>query len=402
MRLRYKAVTREGRTFSGIIEASDIQDAAEYLRSKEFFPITITKQESNKALGFFPLFSSKIKKKDIVVFTRQLSLMLVSGLTLVKSLDILKNQTTNDAMAMVIDGVITDIQGGSSFSKAINKYPDVFSRVYISIIRASETSGLLDKSLSRLADNLEKEQKLINSIKAAFTYPIIIVILMSFVIIVLMTFVIPKLSDLYKDLNVELPFATNVVISISHFTVTFWPITLGFGPLLIYLFRRFNKTTEGKIVIDGLILKIPIIGTLIKKTILAETTRTLGLLIGSGTLVVESLIETAEIAGNFHFRSAILDVSSHVEKGVTVGDALSSYDLFPPILSQLVRVGEQTGKLDVTLLKASDYFESEVDQSIKTLTAAMEPLIMVVLGVGVGFLVFSVITPIYKLTSSIQ
>ncbi len=402
MKLNYKAVNREGKILSGVIEANDIKDAAGYLRSKELFPITITKKEKSSLLSIVSFFSNKVRKKDIVVFTRQLSLMLTSGLTLVKSLEILKSQATNEAMGEIIDEVVTDIEEGSSFSKSIAKYQDIFSPVYVSLVRASEASGLLDKSLTRLADNLEKQQKLRSTIKAAFTYPVIIVILMIIVVFIMMFFVIPRLTELYEDLNVELPIATKIIVSISHFAIVFWPIILGAGVLFSFLFRRFSKTIEGKILIDNLVLKIPVFAPLIKKTILTEVSRTLGLLIGSGTLVVESLVEAADVAGNYHFKSAILDAAKRVEKGVTVGDALSSYTLFPPILIQLIKVGEQTGKLDDTLLKASEYFEAEVDQAVKTLTTAMEPFIMVTLGVGVGFLVFSIITPIYKLTSSIQ
>lgn len=402
MKLHYKAVTQQGKIVIGIIEANSIKDAAHYLRSREFFPITVAKKEKSELLNMLPFFSNKVGQKDLVVFTRQVSLMLVSGLTLVKALDILKDQATKESVREMLDGVITDIQEGSSFSKSITKYPDVFSPVYIALVRTSEASGLLDKALSRLADNLEKQQKLGSTIKAALTYPVIIVVLMIGVVFIMMTFVIPKLSDLYKQLNVELPLATKIVVSMSQFTTTFWPIILGFVILFPFLFRRFHKTEEGKMLIDNLVLKLPVFAPLIKKTILAEFSRTLGLLIGSGTLVVESLVETADIAGNYQFKNAILDTSSRVEKGVSVGEALSFYNIFPPILIQLVKVGEQTGKLDETLLRASEYFESEVDQAVKTLTTAMEPLIMVTLGVGVGFLVFSIITPIYKLTSSIQ
>lgn len=402
MKLHYKAVTQQGKIVIGIIEANSIKDAAHYLRSREFFPITVAKKEKSELLNMLPFFSNKVGQKDLVVFTRQVSLMLVSGLTLVKALDILKDQATKESVREMLDGVITDIQEGSSFSKSITKYPDVFSPVYIALVRTSEASGLLDKALGRLADNLEKQQKLGSTIKAALTYPVIIVVLMIGVVFIMMTFVIPKLSDLYKQLNVELPLATKIVVSMSQFTTTFWPIILGFVILFPFLFRRFHKTEEGKMLIDNLVLKLPVFAPLIKKTILAEFSRTLGLLIGSGTLVVESLVETADIAGNYQFKNAILDTSSRVEKGVSVGEALSFYNIFPPILIQLVKVGEQTGKLDETLLRASEYFESEVDQAVKTLTTAMEPLIMVTLGVGVGFLVFSIITPIYKLTSSIQ
>jgi len=402
MKLHYKAVTEKGKTVGGIVEANDTKDAAQFLRSKELFPITITRKEKNKLTDILPFFSNKVRRKDIVLFTRQMSLMLVSGLTLVKSLDILKTEATSEPMKELVDGIITDIQEGSSFSTAIAKYPEVFYPVYVSIVRASEGSGLLDKSLTRLSYSLEKQAKLKSTIKAAFTYPVIILVMMILVVFLMMTFVIPRLTELYKELDVELPLATKIVIYMSNFTTVFWPVILGMGFLFAFLLRRFNKTIEGKTLIDNLVLKLPIFGNLIKKTTLIEIARTLGLLIGSGTLVVKSLAETADVAGNIHYKNAILDVSTRVEKGITVGDALSFYTLFPPILVQLVKVGEQTGKLEETLLKASDYFEAEVDEIVRTLTTAMEPFIMAILGLGVGFLIFSIITPIYKLTSSIQ
>lgn len=402
MKLYYKAVARDGKAVTGIIDAKDINEAANYLRSKELIPIKIYRKEKNQLLNLLSMFSNKVKGGDIVLFTRQLSLMLISGLTLVRSLEILKDQITNESMSEIIDGIIHDIQEGGSFSSAIAKYSDVFSPVYIALIKASESSGLLDKALTRLSDNLEKQQRLKRTIRSAFVYPVVIVILMIVVVFIMMIFVIPRLAALYKDLNVSLPLTTRIVVGISHFTVNFWPVVLGLGVLLTFLYRRWHKTEAGQILVDNLSLRLPVFGPLIKKTILAEFSRTLGLLVGSGTLVVESLIETADISNSFQFKNAIIDVSKRVEKGVTVGDAMSLYTLFPPILVQLVKVGEQTGKLDETLIKASEYFEAEVNQVVKNLTTLMEPFIMVTLGIGVAFLILSIITPIYKITSSIQ
>jgi len=402
MKLRYKAVNREGKTISGIIEANEIKGAASYLREHGYFPITIKEVGKSKPLDFIPFLTNKVSQKDVLVFTRQLSLMLVSGLALVKSLEIIKIQSDRKALSELVGNIINDIQEGASFSKAIAKYPDVFSQVYTSLVKASESSGLLDESLSRLADNLEKQQKLKGSIVASFTYPVIVLILMVIVLSILMVFVIPKLTSLYEELKVDLPLPTKVVIALSDAVISFWPIIIGVLFLLGFLLKRFHKTEDGNILIDDLILKIPIFGNLVRKIALVEVSRTLGILVGSGTLVVEALSQTANVAGNIHFKNAMMEVSRRVEKGVTVGDALSSYTLFPPILVQLVKVGEQTGKLNETLLKASEYFESDVNQALKALTAAMEPIVMIVLGIGVGFLVFSIITPIYRLTSSIQ
>jgi len=402
MKLNYKAVNQEGKTIAGVIEANEIKDAANYLREHDYFPIKIREVGKSKLIDFVPFLANKVTGKDVTVFTRQLALMLVSGLTLIKSLDILKSQSNKKALNELVENIINDIQEGASFSKAIGRHPNVFSSIYVSLVRASESSGLLDQSLSRLADNLEKDQKLKSSVRAAFTYPVIVLLLMLVVITIMMVFVIPKLTSLYEELGVDLPLPTKIVIAASDFVVAFWPIVIGVLFLVVFLFKRFYKTDAGRIIIDDLILKIPLVGSLLKKTTLVEVSRTLGILIGSGTLVVEALSQTANVASNVHFKNAIMEVSTRVEKGITVGDAMSSYTLFPPILVQLIKVGEQTGKINETLLKASEYFENEVNQALKTLIVAMEPIIMVVLGVGVGFLVFSIITPIYKLTSSIQ
>ncbi len=401
MRLRYKAITRDNKIIRGLVDAKEINEAAVYLRSKNLVPITIAQESKNSILNKLP-FLGKIKGSDLILFTRQLSSMLSSGLTLIRSLEILKEQFTNEAMLEDVSSIITDIEEGKTFSFAISKFPDVFSPIYVSIIKSAESSGLLDRALLRLSDNLEKEEKLKGTIKAALFYPAIVVALMAVVVFIMMTFVIPQLANLYKSLNVELPLPTKIIISVSGFFVVFWPLVIGLTALSIFLYRRWYKTEAGRLIIDNLIFKIPVFGNLIKKVILTELTRTLGVLVGSGSLVVDSLIQTSETLGNIHYRNAVKDVARKVENGVTIGDAMSSYSLFPPLLVQLVKIGEQTGKLDETLLKASEYFEREAEQLVKTLTTALEPLIMVTLGVGVAFLMISVITPIYSLISFIK
>lgn len=402
MKLHYKAVTGKGKSIEGLIEARDPSEAATYLRSKELFPIKIIKKEKNKFENLVPFLREKVKSSEVVDLTRQLASMLSSGLTLLRSLEILKNQIGNRVLVDIINNIIKDIQEGSSFSRAIAKHPTVFSPVYIALIEASEGSGLLDKAFLRLADTLEKQQKLKSTVKGALTYPAIVVLMMIAVIFVMMIFVIPQISTLYQSMNVSLPLATRALIQISNFFVSFWFVIVGFFALVVLAFERWYRTIEGKLSIDGMLLKIPIFGKLIKKTILAEFSRTLGALLASGTLVVEALNRVSNITGNVHYKNAIVDISGKVEKGVSIGDALSLYYLFPPNLVELVKIGEQTGKLDETLLKASEYFENEVDQTVKTLSTALEPIILVVLGVGVAFLVFSIITPIYQITNSIQ
>jgi type II secretory pathway component PulF len=402
MKLYYNAVTTKGKPIDGFLEARDASEAAMYLRSKDLLPIKIVKREKNSLEALIPFLGERVKSSDVVNLTRQLSSMLTSGITLLRSLEILRNQTGNHALAEVIDGIVKDIQEGSSFSHAISKHPEVFSPIYVAFIEASEGSGLLDKALSRLADTLEKQQKLKGVIKSTLAYPIIVVTMMVVVVFIMMIFVIPQISTLYVSMNVALPLPTLILIKISNFFVSYWFVVAGFMGLVVFAYRRWYKTVEGKLTIDSIILKIPIFGNLIKKTILAEFSRTLGALLESGTLVVESLKKVSDITGNIHYRNAIVDVSKRVEKGVNMGDAMSLYYLFPPNLIELIKTGEETGKLDETLIRASVYFENEVDQTVKGLSTAIEPIILVVLGIGVALLVISIITPIYQITNSIQ
>ena len=400
MELRYKATNKEGKLSQGLLDARDINEAAGYLRAKNLVPIQITKVEE-KFWNNLPMFGG-ISNSDLVLFTRQLSSMLASGLTLMRALEILKDQVQNSNMAEVTTSIINDVEEGKTLAQAIEKHPKVFSPIYISIIKAGEQSGLLDKVLSRLADNLEKQAKLKSTIRSALMYPVIVIILMVVVMVVMMVFVMPQLTVLYKNLNVALPLSTQIVVGISDVVTTFWPIVIAIVVLFIVGFRKWAKTPDGVLIIDSLTLKLPIFGNLVSKTILAEFSRTFGLLVGTGTLVVEALVEVSATTGNINYKNAIIGVSKQVEKGVTVGDAMSYYPLFPSLLIQLIKIGEQTGKIDETLTKASEYFEREVDGTVRTLTTAMEPFIMIVLGIGVAFLIISIITPIYSLISNIQ
>ena len=400
MKLRYKAANKEGKLSQGLLEAKDISEAANYLRTKNLTPLQISRADNN-IFANLPM-TGAIKQSDIVLFTRQLSSMLSSGLTLMRALEILKDQIQNPKMTEVVTTIISDVQEGKTLAQAIQKHPKIFTPIYISIIKAGEQSGLLDTVLSRLADNLEKQAKLKSTVKSALMYPVIVIILMIVVVAVMMIFVIPQLTVLYTNLNVALPLPTQIVIAISNIFIYAWPAVLIGVSLFVVGFGKWKKTVDGQLILDNIALKLPVFGKLIKETILAEFSRTFGLLVGTGTLVVEALLETADTTGNVHFKNAIIEVSHQVEKGVTIGDAMSYNPLFPGLLIQLVRVGEQTGKIDDTLGKASEYFEREVDLTVKNLTTAMEPFIMVVLGLGVAFLILSVITPIYSLISSIQ
>lgn len=401
MKLYYRAIDPEGKSISGLIDGKDVHDVATYLRNHNLTPIKIIDANKKNFFGNFSL-SRKPKLQDRIFFTRQLASMLTSGLTLMQSLEIVKNQTPNPKMSLVIQEIMKGVEGGDVFSATLQKHPELFPPIYIALIKSAESSGLLDKVLLRLAENLEKQDKLQRTIRSALMYPLIVIIVMVIVVVVMMVFVLPQLTELYKNININLPLSTKIILGISGFAAKVWYLVVIAIVAAGYFFRRWYKDEIARKVIDRLVLRIPVFGKIIRNTMLAEFTRTLGLLIGAGTLVVESLLKSSDVVGNVLYKEAIILVSKRVEKGITMGDAMGASTLFPPMIVEMVRIGEQTGKLDESLIRSSEYFEREVDQLVKNLTTLMEPIIIVFLAIGVGFLIFSIITPIYGLISAIQ
>lgn len=399
MKLYYRAVTQDGKTIRGLIEARDEKEAAIYLRNHQLIPVKISQTTPGAGIyKYFP-FLRRSTSSDLIFFTRQLSTMLTSGLTLIQALNIMKNQIQNPAMAEFLNSLIVDVENGKSLSQGIEKYPHMFNPIYIALIKTAESSGLLDKVLLRLAENLEKRQKLQRTIRGALMYPIIVIALMVTVMVVMMIFVVPNLTVLYDNLDTDLPLPTVIVVAISNLLINAWPVVL-IGCVAVYiLIQRWYSKESGKRIVDKFILKVPVFGKLLLQTMMSEFARTLSLLISSGSLVVDSLIKTSDVVGNYIYRDAIVTVAKRVEKGISMGDALEASSLFPPMVVEMVKIGEQTGKLDDSLMKASEYYESEVEQTVKVLTTLMEPVIMVVLALGVGFLILAVITPIYNIIS---
>lgn len=391
----------EGRTIRGTVDASNSKEAAVMLRQQGFFVVYLNERGVNPLTSVFKRFR-RVTFGDIVNFTRQLSSMITAGLTLPEALRILEQQTESVALRTLLFDMLHEVEGGKSFAATLERYSQ-FSKTYVSVVRAGEASGTLDKVLQRLADNLEKERALRSKIKAAMIYPAIIVIVMVIVATIMMVVVIPKMLDIYKDFDATLPTATKVLINISGFVSRFWWIFAAALVGLFLFFSSWRRTDFGKEKTDSLYFKIPILGNLKKQQILAEFSRTLGLLVGAGVPLVGSLNIVADAVGSVKYQRAIAAASQQIEKGYPLSSLVGQDpQLFPPILSQMVKVGEETGKMDETLLKVSVYFEASVDNAVKALTTAIEPLIIVVLGLGVGFLVIAVIMPIYNLTSSIK
>lgn len=401
MKLYYIAVGSNGKRVKGLIEAADASRAAAYLREHSLFPIRI-EERNPQIVALTKAFSLKMSNKDLVFFTRQISSMLSSGLTLTQSLSILKNQTHKAAVINVVDGIISAIEEGKNFSAALAQFSIVFSPVYIALVRAGESSGVLDKVMNRLADNLEKQYNLKAKIRGALIYPAILFVLMIVVVIVMVTFVIPQLNNLYQSLNIPLPFITQFMVSVSNLIINYFLFFISVFIIGFFYFNKWRKTGKGKYYFDSFLLRIPVFGKLIYESTMSEFARTFGMLAGTGALIIDSLKKSADAVNNKVYQNAIIEVADSVEQGVSIGDAMAAHIIFPSILIEMVKVGEQTGKLDDSLTRVADYYEREVEQSVKTLTTAMEPIILIALAIGVVFIVLSVIVPIYRLITSIS
>lgn len=383
------------------IEADSESAVIDFLRNNGYFPIKIETVRTNE-IGFLSKFFDKVSFNDIVNFTRQIAIMLNAGLTVVDSLDILKKQTTKLSLRKMISEIDAELRSGNPLSSALKKYPQNFPNLYIALVKSGEASGKLSDILLKLSDNLEKEREFRGKLKGALIYPVIVLAAMFIVMFIMITFVIPKLLGLYKDFNITLPVTTQILIIISDFSTRFWPFIVAAVFGLITLLQMYLKTKAGKFYFDRLMLKLPIVSNVIKMSTLVDATRTLAILIASGVSILDALNIIIETTDNGVFQIGFTTIKKKVEKGQSLGNSMEQEGIFPPILVQMAIVGEQTGHLDDTLLRMSKYFEMESEIAIKAMTTMIEPAILLFLGFGVGFLVLSVITPIYNLTSSFK
>lgn len=397
-RYNYKAKDKAGRLVTGEVEAANPNEAARLVRSRNLYVISI-KPKIDSPITMLRRFQERITARDIATFTRQLSTMINSGLPITEALLILRSQTKG-SLQKVAAQILSDVEAGESFSVALSRHPKVFSTTYIALVKSGEVGGVMDKVLLRLADNLEKQQEFSGRVKGALIYPSIIIAGMVVVGFIMMIFVIPRLTTLYSQFNATLPLPTLILIGVSNFFVNFWYIILILVGGGIYGLSAYGKTKEGRRKIDALLFKVPIFGDLQRQVILAELTRTLALMVGAGVPILEALNITSDVVNNTVISDALRDSAKQVERGFPIAFSFARHpEAFPFILSQMVAVGEETGKMDEVLTKISHIFETESDERVKGLTAAIEPLVMIVLGLGVGFLVIAVILPIYNLTN---
>lgn len=397
VRFNFTARDQKGKKVKGSVEARNRKEAIIVLKKKSLIVLDITPQQEN-LLSRFVSFFKRVSFSQVVGFTRQLATMISAGLPLVDALSLIKDQSEGK-LSKLIEKVSEDVMAGSSFSKALEKYEKVFGAVYIASIRAGEQAGVLEKVLLRLADNLEKRKEFTGKVKSAMIYPIIVIAGMIGVMFVVMVFVMPKMSSLYAEFGSDLPLTTRVLMTVSDIASKFFWILPFFAAIGFLIYKSMMQTENFREKIDRKKLTLPIIGPLNKTTILTEMTRTLAMLIQTGVPLIDAINIIAVASGNEVYLKSLKKAARRVEKGLPFSESLSEEEAFPTIVSQMVMTGEETGKLDEVLFNLSRYFEVESEQKVKGLTSAIEPLIMIILGLGVGFLVFSVITPIYNLTS---
>jgi len=391
---------KDGTPREGIVEAVDAKQAGKILRERGLILLWIKATDEGFSIARYTDRLSKVSEQDITNFTRQLSTMITAGLPLTEAISILKSQTKNKKFAIVQESILRDIEGGGSFSDSLGKQSQTFSKIYTSLVRAGESSGLLDTILARLADNLEKDREFKAKAKGALIYPVIVVGAIVIVMFIMMIFVIPKLTGMYVEMGVELPAPTKLLIATSNIFVNYWWLMILSMVLGAFFYKRYSATEIGGKQIDELSFRVPVFGKIKRETALTEFTRTLGLLIGAGIPIIEALHIVSDSVGNKVYYASIRKAAKDVEHGSPLSVPISKDPNFPPIIGQMVKVGEETGKLDDVLIKISHYFEAECENLIKNLTTALEPFILVLLGVGVAFLVLSIILPIYNLTSS--
>jgi len=395
---QYSGTALSGKQIEGEIVAASRDDARALLRKKRVLVNKIKK----KPLEINIQLSKGVPVKDLARFTRQFSAMNASGLALIQCLDTLKEQVENINLKKAVERISGDIQGGSTLSDAMRRHPHVFSDLYCHMIAAGEAGGILDTILVRLADYLEKAERLLRKIRGAMMYPSLVVIVSIGVVMILMTKVVPTFAEMFSSAGGELPGPTKMVMAISDFIKgNFWLILMGMLALPFGLFRYY-KTPKGRLQLDILSLRLPVLGDLIRKSATARFTRTLSTLLNAGVPIIESLRITARTAGNKVLEIGIQKALESISGGQTIAEPLSATKIFPPMVIQMISVGEKTGGLADMLSRVSDFYDEEVDSAVETLTSLIEPMIIVILGVIIGAILIAMYLPMFDMASQIQ
>ncbi len=398
----WEGKTAQGKVLKGELEAPTFEAVLTVLRSRRIRPIPTRVRE--KGRGFdreitIPGFGERIKGRDVAVFTRQFATMIDAGLPIVQCLDILSQQTESKGLRNAVREIKQDVEGGTTLADALKKHPKIFDNLYVSMVEAGEMGGILNSILNRVAQFIEKATKLKKKVKGAMIYPATIVAVAVVVVAILLIYVIPVFAELYGSMGQALPAPTQITINISNwFRTNLIYLVLGLAVFIVAL-RMYYKTEQGRMTIDRLLLRLPVIGDLLRKVAVARFAQNMAQLLNSGVPILDGLAITAKTAGNKVVEKAIMQSRVSISQGKTVSEPLKESNIFPPMVCQMVAIGETTGGLDAMLKKVAEFYEEEVDDAVANLTALMEPAIMVVLGIILGGLVISMYLPIFQLGS---
>jgi type IV pilus assembly protein PilC len=388
-----------GQIQKGQLETTSRDEVSAYLRKNRMILVSV--REAPKAITFN--FGKKgVKTRDIVIFTRQFATMINAGLPLVQSLTILAAQTENKTLQEVTRAVVYDVESGNTLADAFSKHPKAFPELYVNMVAAGEAGGILDTILLRLATFLEKSDALVRKVKSAMIYPGVIFSVAAIAVSVLLIFVIPTFQSMFASVNMALPLPTRVVIGMSNFLIGFWWAILAAIGLAVFALKSYAKTSDGRKNIDTMLLNLPVLGDLLRKSAVSRFTRTLGTLISSGVSILDGLEITAKTSGNRVIHDAVMQSRQSIAGGETIAAPLEKSKVFPPMVISMIAVGEQTGGLDEMLSKIADFYDEEVDVAVGALLSLMEPVMIVVLGVIVGGMVVAMYLPIFDMMNAVQ
>jgi type IV pilus assembly protein PilC len=391
----YTARTAAGDETTGTLDLPSMDAVRDELRKKRLILVRV-REQAKKARR------KRIPTRDVVIFTRQFATMINSGLPLVQALDILAQQTENKTLADVTKQVVYDVESGHTLADALSKHGNAFSQLYVNMVAAGEAGGILDTILLRLAGFLEKNDAIVRKVKGAMIYPAVIFSVAGIAVVVLLIFVIPTFQSMFASVNLELPLPTRVVIALSELLQGFWWAMGGGAVAAVWAVRRYYRTEGGQLVIDRLLLNLPVLGDLLRKSAVSRFTRTLGTLLSSGVSILEGLEITARTAGNRVIHDAVMESRGSIAGGETIAAPLEKSGVFPPMVTSMIAVGEATGGLDEMLSKIADFYDEEVDAAVSALLSLMEPIMIVVLGVVVGGMIVAMYLPIFDMINAVQ
>jgi type IV pilus assembly protein PilC len=391
--------TTNGQIQKGQLDVASKDEVSAYLRKNRLLLVNVREAPKQIRLS---LGSGRVKTRDVVIFTRQFATMINAGLPLVQSLNILAQQTENKTLREITKAVVYDVESGNTLADAFSKHPKAFSALYVNMVAAGEAGGILDTILLRLSTFLEKNDALVRKVKGAMVYPGVIITVAMGAIAILLIFVIPTFQNMFASANLELPLPTRIVIGMSNFLIHYWWAILAAIGAMIFAFRQYYTSQNGRKQIDGLILKAPVLGDVVRKSAVSRFTRTLGTLVSSGVSILEGLEITAKTAGNAVIHDAVMESRQSIAGGETIAAPLEKSQVFPPMVISMIAVGEQTGGLDEMLSKIADFYDEEVDVAVSALLSLMEPAMIVVLGVIVGGMVIAMYLPIFDMMNAVQ